>query len=404
MTFDSKTMWTPLAQGDPPYFFKNPDHIKYDFDQGTPDPNLYPMDELARIAREVLERNGPKVLDYTDPDYGYKSIFMGWDPLREEVARYLGSREARTPDIDELILVNGSANGVGIASRAFLEAGDAVIVEAATFPFALRYFGQAGATVFGAAIDADGMDPDSVAEKLAEAKKQGLRPKMIYTIPTGQLPTGTIMPLERRRRLLELAEEWNVLVLEDTIYNPFQYEGEVVPTLWSLDTTGRVMQSDSFGKTIAPGTRIGWMLGSPSTTLGMATVRQDLGASPWLMNIVHQYLTEDRLLDHIAKSVELYRSKRDVVERALEAYCGDFVSWDTPKAAFYYWLRLSDQVDWEKAKSEIDKAGIAMRPGERFIGQQDGAMHMRMSFGHAGKDELEMGMKTFGETLRGCLK
>src|SRR5690606_11390179 len=114
---------------------------------------------------------------YFDRDYGYKSMFLGWDPLREQIAEFVGRRDGRTPSLEEIIVVHGSAQGVALAGRAFLEAGDAVIVEGATFPFALRYFGQAGGTAFFARVDGEGLDPDSVVEQLKAAKSQGLLPK-----------------------------------------------------------------------------------------------------------------------------------------------------------------------------------------------------------------------------------
>ena len=399
MAFDARTLWNATAGTlDPPYFFKNPPHITYDFDQGTPDPTLFPLDDFTRISRQVIDRDGPPAMDYHD-DYGYKAMFLGWDPLREQIAQYLSLRESRVPEIDEIIVVNGSAQGVGLAGNLFLERGDAVVVEAATFPFALKYFAQAGATIFAADIDADGLDPASVEEQLKAAKQQGLRPKMIYTIPTGQLPTGTIMPLERRRRLLEVASEWNLIVVEDCIYTPFQYEGEKLPSLWSLDTEGRVLQSDAFSKTIAPGTRLGWMIGSVSAVTGLATVRQDLGASKWLERILHQYLSEGLLPPHIERSVDSYRVKRDQVEAALKEHCGDYLSWNTPKAAFYYWLRLDEAVDWEHVRDEMYNSGIAMRPGERFVGHDEGPKHLRMAWAHLPIEEAVAGIATFGEIL-----
>jgi 2-aminoadipate transaminase len=401
MGFDSTSLWSSKTKGgSPPYFYKNPPHVVYDFDQGTPAPELFPLDDLERITADILRTDGALALDYVDPAYGYTAMFLGWDPLREQIARYLSARESRTPKIEEIIVTNGSVQAVALAANTFLEPGDAVIVEGATFPFALRYFAQNGAKVFGAEVDGDGMVPDSVERKLREAKDQGLKPKMIYTIATGQLPTGTIMPLARRERVLELAREWNTMILEDAIYNPFQYEGEVQPTFWSLDTEGRVLQSDAFSKTIAPGTRLGWMLSSQTSTLGMATARQDLGSSMLLMRVLARYLEEGLLEPHLVKSRELYKVKRAAVESALREHCADYVSWRQPKAAFYCWLELSDAVDWDKVTKAMFDQGIVMRPGELFIGQETGPKHLRMAWGHLPVDELQAGIAKFGEVLK----
>lgn len=388
-----------ITRGEAAYFHKNPDHITFDFDQGTPDPELFPLTDLLRIAGEVTAREGAASFDYFDKRYGYKAMFLGWDPLREQIASYVGQHSGRTPDIDDIIVVNGSAQGIALAANLFLDANDAVFVEAATFPYALKYFQQAGARVFPVEVDADGLDPDALARQLQRARSEGAPPKLVYLIPTGQLPTGTVMPLERRRRILDLASEWDLVIIEDNIYAPFQYDGDPVPSLWSLDTEGRVLQSDAFSKTIGPATRIGWMTSNSVVAEGMARVRQDIGTSLWLMEILAQYLGEGLLEPHIAQSLGVYRAKRDAVEAALTASCRDLVSWTPPKAAFYYWMRLSDGVDWEYVRQEMFDAGVAMRPGERFLGDAGDGKFLRMAFVHLPTETAVSGIRLFGDIL-----
>jgi len=398
--FDASSLWADRARLDPPPFLhKAPDHIVYDFDQGTPDKELFPKQDLDRISHEIISTSPSDVLDYFDHEFGYGTMFMGLEALRAEIAAMVGRRQGRTPEIDEIIIVNGSSNGVSLAGQTFLQSGDAVILEAATFQLASRFFRQSGATPIYAAIDDDGMIPESVEERIQWARANGLRPKMIYTIPTGQLPTGTIMPLERRRRLLEIASTHDLMILEDAMYEPFQYEGERVASIWSMDTEGRVLQSESFSKTVAPSTRTGWMIGSRSAILGMSAVKADLGNSLWMMKTLAQYLKEGLLEPHIARSVEVYHRRRDLADAALAEHCGEYLTWRTPRAGFAFWLTLSDDMPWEEVSRGMFDEGIAMRSGERFLGSDSGAKHLRMSFPHQSDEGLAKGIATFGRVL-----
>src|SRR5262249_31748154 len=154
--------------------------------------------------------------------------------------------------------------------------------------------------------DDDGMDVDEVERRLEELRARGLRPKLIYTIATFQLPTGTCLSLARRRRLIELARRWQVVVLEDNGYGELRFEGTRLPTLLELDDTGLVIQSDSFSKTVVPGIRLGWLAGSPEAIAGVAAVRQDLGVSQWMSRIMAEYLAEGKLDPHIAAANRVY--------------------------------------------------------------------------------------------------
>jgi 2-aminoadipate transaminase len=401
MSFDASALWSDRIKSAelPSSYLTSGAQIVHNFDQGSPDPTLFPAADLLRIAQLVADRDSDEAFTYYATSLGYRSMFLGWTPLREEIARYVGRREPTTPDPDELIVVNGSSQGIALAANAFLQPGDAVVTEALTYVFAPTYFSRTGATVFAADLDGDGMDPESVDAIFRQAKADGLNPKMIYTIPTGQLPTGTIMPLDRRRRLTEIAQKWNVIVVEDVIYSPFQYEGEVIPSLYSLDPDGRVLQTDGFAKTVAPAIRIGWMLGSDSAIRGLELARQDLGSSMWLMRIMAQYLREGLLEPHIARSVPAYRRKRDLVDDALHEHCEGYVRWSPPKAAFYFWLELSDALDWQAVRAEMSKAGIAMRPGQ-YLNRAGGPSHLRLAFGHVNAAQLAKGIARLGEVMR----
>lgn len=398
MSFDPEALFSPVAAGGfPPYFLRQPPDLLYDFDQGCPELDTFPLEHLKRLAVEVLDQDGAAALDYCCKGH-YTELTLGYTALREEVARFIERRDGLGVDPDGVTIVNGSTQGIALTINAYVGAGDAVFVEAATFPFALKYLSMVNARIVPVPLDDDGMIVEELDGLIAAAKAGGANPKLIYTIPTHHLPTGSIMPLERRRKLLETADKWNLLVLEDNMYTPFG-EKNTPPTLFGLDASGRVIHSDSFAKAVAPAVRVGWIASTPEVAMGQARVRQDLGVSTWLQRIMCRYLKEGLHEEHIEQLRPVYRAKRNAAAAALDKYCSRWITYTKPKGAWYFWLKIADDVDWQYVQEECFRRGIAMRPGERFLGHDTGASHMRLAVGHVPTRVIEEGMKLLGGVL-----
>lgn len=297
------------------------------------------------------------------------------------------------------MLTSGSVQGIALAINAFLGPGDAAIVEAATFPYALRYISGTGAQIFTVPVDDDGMDVDGVEERLEEIEAAGLRPKLIYTIATFQLPTGTVLSLPRRKRLLELAQDWNVLILEDNVYGEIRHTGETVPSMLSMDDSGVVIHTDSFSKTIVPALRLGWTIGSPEVLSALAAVRQDLGVSQSLSRVMAQYLAEGLFEPHLEAANQIYRRKRDIAVQALREHCGEALRFRVPDGGFYLWLEEAPDIDGEVVQKLTQESGVYCRPGELFMGSEDGKQFMRMAFSHINDDEIRRGIAVLGEAV-----
>jgi 2-aminoadipate transaminase len=395
--FDPSALISAAASaGDPPYFHRQPSTVTFDFDQGLPDAATYPADLLVRLATETVME--PYALEYSTR-FEYMDLSYGNRGLREELAAYLERRDGRPQDPDGIMITHGSAHGLSLLARAYLEAGDAVFVEAATFPFGIRYFEATGARVIPVAINPEGMQMDDLRRCIMRARDEGLRPKLVYVIATHQLPTGAVLSLARRRELLAMADEFNLIVHEDNVYREHG-PGSEVPTLLSMDTAGRVFQTDSFAKTVAPAIRIGWVAGSPRAIMPLAKVRQDLGASMWLQRIMAKYLAEGHHETHIAGLRAIYAAKREAATKALRAYCAPEITFDEPVGGWYYWLKLSEHVDWAGVQAECMARGIAMRPGEMFSNDPDHKPHMRLAVGHVEPQVIVDGIRTFGEAIR----
>lgn len=415
MAFDPDTVLSDIARSGPPLFFPDPPvPVTFNFDQGVPAEETFPIDDLLAIHEEVLRRDRGRALEYISFGWDdrterilylstYVELVLGNTACREQVAAWVARRQGVSGlSPDGIILTSGSVQAVALAVNAFVDAGDVVFVEAGTFPYALRYFQMRGAHIRPVAVDAEGMDTDDLARALAEVRAEGRRPKMIYTIATFQLPTGVCTSLARRRRLIELAEDFDLVVLEDNVYGDLRYSGEPLPTILSLDTTGRVVQDHSFSKILAPGLRLGWGAGPEPLVAAMAAVRQDLGVSQWTARVMAEYLARGLLDPHIDRANAVYRAKRDVAAAAVRRHCGRWVRFDVPDGGFYLWLEISDELDWENVRLLAQDAGVAFRPGERFMGPdmaEVGRRYIRLAFSHVAELELERGIAALGEAM-----
>jgi 2-aminoadipate transaminase len=395
-----------------------PRPVTFDFDAGWPAPEAFPIEDFKRLAPAVLA--DPTTLGYrsvrTDAESGVttyhsadfpgrQEMSFGYSGLRDEVARWIARREGvEGLTADNVILTSGATQAIALAAAAFLEPGEGALVEALTYTYAFKSLELRGAEVRRVALDEHGMVISSLEEKLRELRDAGVRPKLIYTIPSFHLPTGTVMPLERRKQLLALADEWDLVVVEDAMYSHFFYDGEPVPpSLFNLDTSGRVLQTHSFSKIIAPGLRIGWICGPPGAIGGLAGVREDLGVSQWLARVVAEFMAEGRLDPLIDAANGIYRAKRDVAAEALREHAGDLVSFTLPHGGFYLWVTVDDDVDWDRAESEAAQLGVAVRSADAFR-HEGSSRHFRLGFGHSSEHELREGIRLLGSALRSSVR
>lgn len=401
MSRDIASLYAPAAAGGPPLFFPSPDRpIFFNFDQGNPDPATYPLGLLEELSHEVLEEVGGSALSYFDPETGYEELVYGFRGLRTALAERLNARDERTFDADNLILTSGAVQALSLAARAFAGPGDAVFVEAVTFPYAASFLAATGAEVIAIPVDDDGMDVKALHDAIGAAADRGLRPKLVYTIATFQLPTGMSLPHARRERLLELADRHDLVVIEDNVYYDLRYEGDPPATLLGMDQTGLVMQCDSFSKTVAPGLRLGWMAGHRDVIGGLAAVREDLGVSQFLARVMARYLEDGHHAHQVAAICDVYRAKRDAAVAALQEHCTEFLTFRVPEGSFFLWLELGDGVDWDRAAEAVQREGVFCRPGERFTGDGSGRRFLRLAFSLPSVDEITEGIAALGRALR----
>jgi 2-aminoadipate transaminase len=341
------------------------------FARGIPAPECLPVEELADCARAAIERDGRTVLSY--------GPVAGYAPLRE----WIGERHGVGPD--RVLLTNGSLQGfVFLASRF---AGARVLVELPTYDRPLKILAGLGAQVEALPMDEDGLDPDA----LADALRRGPAPAFLYTIPTFQNPSGRTLSLERRRRVVELAREHDLLVLEDDPYGLVRYAGEPVPTLFELEGGEQIAYSSSFSKTVAPGVRVGYFV----LPAGLERELEQLAVSTYITPVllaqatVYEFLRRGRFEPNLERVRELLGARRDAMLEALESDLAGAARWSRPDGGYFIWLELAQDVDAADLLARAEEAGVTFVKGTDFGGPASSA---RLAFSFVSPDEIRAGV------------
>lgn len=386
-------------------FVPPPDGITFNFDQGVADEHTFPIADLRALSEKVLDEVGAEALhyiDFTGPISGYQDMSYGHLGLREQLAAQVLTRQGRDIGTDGVLCGSGSVQAIDLAITSYLNAGEGAVVEASTFGWAVKSIRATGAVMETVPIDDDNINPDDIERRFLEMQRNGVRPKLVYAGLTFQAPTGTVMPLDRRRRLLEIAQKWGVMVIEDNVYYDLRWDGEEVPTLFSLDDSGLVIQTNSFSKTVMPGIRLGWALGTPEAISALAATRNDLGVSLYIARVMQEWMAAGKYDPHVAKIRPYYRAKRDAAVEALREHCSPYVSFREPSGSFYVWVQMSDEINWAEVVERSYKEGIYFRPGERFGNDPTGRQFFRMSYSLVSVDEIKRGVAALGDVMRAC--
>ena len=375
------------------------DPVDWQFDAGLPDPDCFPVDDLARISERMLRQDTAEGLQYGKAHS--HSILYGYEGLRQTLADRESLETGRPFGIEEVMLTAGGVQALATAVQAFVDPGDVVAVEAPTWNLALRVVRVAGAEIVPIVVDQDGLDVDALERVLEELADKGRALKLLYTISTFHTPTGTCLSRERRRRLVDLAAKHHFVILEDDVYAALRYDGEPLPSMLSMDEEGLVVRIQSLSKTLAPALRLGWVTGQSETIATLASVRADLGVSQWVGRIADEYIRTGRYDVHVDHTNALYRRKRDVCLAALAEHCGEAVDVSRPDGGFFLWCTLDPAYDGQRVQERALAAGVVCRPGERFFGDAHaGRQHFRICFATPPLERIEAGIAALGEAIR----
>ena len=359
------------------------------FAGGMPAPEVFPVEAMRAAMDKVMTAKGRIALQYGPTD--------GYRPLREKIAaRHRAAGINCTAE--NILMINGSQQGLDLAGKLFLNPGDLVVCESPTYTAALSSFRAYECEFLPIATDDDGMIPEDLEAKLASNP----RARMIYVIPTFQNPTGRTWSLERRKALLALAEKYALPILEDNPYGDLRYEGETIPTLKSMDTQGLVVYMGSFSQVLSPGIRLGWLVAEPELLAKFNTAKQgaDLQASTIMQLVVDTYLEDNDLDENIRNLNALYRKRRDLMLSLLEQEFPKGSSWTHPEGGLFIWATLPEHIDTAKIMPEVVERKVAYIPGHSFFAEGGVTNTLRLNYSNSDEEKIVTGMKLMGEVLR----
>ena len=364
------------------------------FAGGYPDPTLFPIEELHKIYDELLSSDNASALQYAASE--------GLPELRALVAARL-TADGMPCVADDVLITQGGQQGLDLSAKLFIDAGDVIVTERPTFLGALIAFNPCEPDYRSVPMDEEGMDTDALEEVLRTTD----RVKLIYVVPDYQNPTGRTMSLPRRQRLVELAEEFDAVILEDTPYRELRYEGERLPTIKSLDTTGRVIHLGSFSKILAPGLRLGWALASPEIREKLALLKLGADTQNGTLNMraAAAYLSGYDIEQHIADMLPTYRHKRDLMLATMAEHFPKGITWTRAHGGLFTWVTFPQRLDIAAFQRDvlIPRSGVIVVPGTPFFSERPEANHARMSFSGVPDERLVAGVRSMGELLTEAL-
>ena len=359
----------------------------YSFAGGYPSAETFPMEEIRRTMSEVIDKYGSKAFQY--------GATQGVPELREEVAKRCGVT------VDRVQITSSSQQGIDVCTRVLVNPGDVILTSSPSYLGALQSFRSYRADIRGVKhnpdLEAFKQSYEAVIEKV---KAEGKQIKFLYMIPDFQNPSGESLTLEERKMLVGLAQKHDFLIVEDSPYRELRYEGEHIPTMYSLDPD-RVIHLGSFSKIFAPGFRLGWAIAHPEILDKIYVCKQSLDLCPPIFDqyVAAEFLAGGRLDENLLKSIELYKGKRDLLLGLLEEHMPEGVTWTHPEGGLFLFLTMPEGFDAVKFYDKALDAGVAYVAGEFFHPDGSGKNTMRMNFSFMSPQKITEGVKLLATLL-----
>jgi DNA-binding transcriptional MocR family regulator len=359
-----------------------------DFASLFPDEEFFPVDNFRRITNRLLMHRGREVLQYASPE--------GDPNLRQAIAREL-TRSGASATAEDIVIVNGTQQGIDLILRLFVDAGDRVAIESPTYWSILPALGFYGAKLCPIPMTPTGMDLDALATAIAAE-----RPKLLYTMPSFHNPTGLTLSLEKRRALLDLVRRHEVAVIEDDYEKDLCFTGIALPSLKALDPKGFIMHLGSFSKGLFPGLRLGYIAAPPPVVERLVLLKRysDLHTSSLTQAAVAEFLTEGHYRRHLERLQVVYRQRRDCVLAALERHFPSEATWTRPDGGYALWVTLPAGVDAGELLAAATAEGVIFTPGSYFFATDSAENGFRLSIARADRAEIERGIEVVARLIR----
>jgi len=371
-------------------FTRQPDMIS--FAGGLPGPETFPVKELEEISCMILREKGALALQY-GPTEGEK-------PFREEIAKWL-RRENETIKPENILVTAGSQQGLDIISKVFLDPNDVIVVELPTYIGGIQAFTAYRAKMIGVPQDEEGMKTDLLNDVLSKLAKKRKKPKFIYVVPDFQNPSGVTMSLQRREKLLELAYEYGIPVVEDSPYRELRYKGESVPAIYSLDKENQVIALGTFSKLLCPGLRLAWIMAPLEWMDRMVVAKQgmDLCSPTYTQLIVAEYLSRGFLPKQVKKICAAYGKKLDAMLKALSEDMPEGVEWSKPEGGLFLWVKLPKKMSANDLFPKAIENKVAYVVGSAFHCDGKGQNAMRLNFSFSSEQQINEGVKRLAKMI-----
>ena len=385
--------FTPLLPaGLPPPAAKYTGLPKYNFTGGNNDSDELPLDGLVAAADAVLKREGR-----TLATYGLASGPQGYRPLREFLVQKLKRDAGITCTADEILVTSGSLQALDLVNGVLLARGDTVIIEQDCYQGSINRLTRLGVNIIGIPLDSDGMRIDLLANALDDLKRRGIRAKYIYTIPTVQNPTGSILPESRRAEMLKLADLHGVPIFEDDCYADLIWDHKRPPALHAMSRSANVIHIGSFSKSIAPALRVGYIVAPWAMLSRMLSIKTDAGSGSVEQMMLAEYCVP-HFTEHVPVLTKGLRKKLDTLMESLNEQFGTAAEFEEPKGGIFLWVKLPDNVDTMKLYPAALKAGVAINPGPEWsVNKPYSQSRMRLCFASPTHDEIRKGIAALAE-------
>mgnify|MGYP006277167955 FL=1 len=363
------------------------------FAGGLPNPKSFPIDDLNTIIQSVMKNYGKNALQY--------GTTQGLTNLRKSLAEraYKDGVEGITED--NIIITNGSQQALDMVGKLFLNPGDTALVGLPTYLGGINAFKSYESNLTGIPLDEDGLRVDILEETIKDLLKEDIIPKFIYVVPTFQNPAGVVMPEKRRKQLIDIAHEYDIVIVEDDPYGKLSYDIDHIKPIKAFDDDGRVIYLSTFSKILAPGFRLAWTIASDELTRKMVICKQalDLCTNTFTQFIANEFMRQGSLDLHILKINEMYKPKRDKMISAIEQYFPEGYTCNKPKGGMFAWVTLPEGIDTETMFLDAIKHKVAYVHGKAFHVDGGGERSMRLNFSYSSNEQIEEGIKRLSAVI-----
>jgi 2-aminoadipate transaminase len=371
---------------------QQPDIIS--FAGGLPSPESFPTVDIAEVTTHVMLTAAEEALQYGTTE-GYRGL--------REYCALRSKKEGIDVSLDNVVIVSGSQQGLDITAKVLLDPGDQIIVEAPSYLGGLGAMKTYQPVFTSVEMDDDGLVVDTLEEVLKTMEKP---PKLVYTVPTFQNPAGVTLTEKRRKKLVDLAHEYDFIIVEDNPYGDLRYSGEPVKAVKAFDDEGRVIYMSTFSKIFSPGMRLAWVIGDDDYIRKFVIAKQstDLCTNSFVQRILYEYCRRDHFSGHIEKIREMYRKKRDVMLKSLDEYFPEECSWTKPDGGLFLWAKMPEYINTKNMVGDAIKQRVAYVHGAAFFVDGSGTNTMRLCFSYAPEDKIKEGIKRLGMVIKERIK